>query len=228
MRRVLVAMLITGFAVCLGGAKKPPDPTPLDDYIRDALQRAPMNQSENPGSIYAQGNFLADVAGDNLARQVDDVVTIVVYDRASGVATGSSKASRKSSVQSTITAIAGPTNPGAALANLAALKTQSELDGQGQTQRFNTLTTNLTGRVVQVLPNGFLVVEAVKAVVINSEQQLVSVRGVVRPIDLSAGNAIRSDQVAMLEVRLNGKGVVNDAIRRPFFLSRLLLGILPF
>jgi flagellar L-ring protein precursor FlgH len=39
---------------------------------------------------------------------------------------------------------------------------------------------------------------------------------------------IRSDRLAHLEVRIDGKGVVGDAIRRPNFLYRILLGLLPF
>jgi flagellar L-ring protein precursor FlgH len=39
---------------------------------------------------------------------------------------------------------------------------------------------------------------------------------------------VRSDHVGQLELRVNGKGVVGDAIKRPFILWRLLLGILPF
>jgi flagellar L-ring protein precursor FlgH len=62
---------------------------------------------------------------------------------------------------------------------------------------------------------------------VNSEQQTVTVRGVVRPEDLNPGNIIRSDRISQLEVRINGKGVVGDAVRRPFFLYRLLLGLLP-
>jgi flagellar L-ring protein precursor FlgH len=50
----------------------------------------------------------------------------------------------------------------------------------------------------------------------------------VRPTDVSPANTVRSDRLAQLEVRINGKGVVGDAVRRPFFLYRLLLGLLPF
>jgi flagellar L-ring protein precursor FlgH len=63
---------------------------------------------------------------------------------------------------------------------------------------------------------------------VNSEHQEVLVRGVIRPIDLSPDNQVGSDRLAQLEVRINGKGVVNDAVRRPFILYRLLLGLLPF
>jgi flagellar L-ring protein precursor FlgH len=73
-----------------------------------------------------------------------------------------------------------------------------------------------------------MVVEGVKDLQVNSERQLITVRGVVRPVDLTPGNLVRSDRLAQLEVRINGKGVVGDAIRRPFFLYRILLGLLPF
>jgi len=72
-----------------------------------------------------------------------------------------------------------------------------------------------------------MIVHGVKEVVVNSERQVVEVRGVVRPDDLSGANSIASDRVGMLEVRVNGKGVVGDAVRRPFLLYRILLGLLP-
>ena len=48
----------------------------------------------------------------------------------------------------------------------------------------------------------------------NSERQSVTVRGILRPTDLSATNIIQSDRLSDLEVRINGKGVVGDSIRR--------------
>jgi flagellar L-ring protein FlgH len=63
---------------------------------------------------------------------------------------------------------------------------------------------------------------------VNSEDQAITLRGIVRPQDLSFDNVVGSDRLAMLEVRVNGRGVVGDAIRRPNFLYRLLLGVLPF
>ena len=62
----------------------------------------------------------------------------------------------------------------------------------------------------------------------NSERQWILVRGVIRPSDLGPANSIRSEKIAGFEIRVNGKGVVGDAIRRPNFLYRLILGLLPF
>jgi len=57
---------------------------------------------------------------------------------------------------------------------------------------------------------------------------VVTVRGVVRPADLSTTNVVQSSSVGQLEVKIDGKGVVNDAVRRPNILYRILLGLLPF
>ena len=102
------------------------------------------------------------------------------------------------------------------------------MQGQGTTSRELQLATTLSARVTEVLPNGYLVVEGAKETIVNSERQTVVVRGIARPSDLGPGNTIRSERLAQLEVRINGRGVVEDAIRRPSFLYRLLLGILPF
>ena len=90
------------------------------------------------------------------------------------------------------------------------------------------MSTTLTARVIHVLPNGALVIEAAKDIQINSERQTITVRGVVRPADIDTTNSVRSNRLGQLEVRVNGKGVVGDAVRRPFFLYRLILGLLPF
>jgi flagellar L-ring protein precursor FlgH len=63
---------------------------------------------------------------------------------------------------------------------------------------------------------------------VNSENQVVTLRGVVRPADLTVANTVLSGSVGQMELKINGKGVVNDAVRRPNFLYRLLLGVLPF
>jgi len=114
------------------------------------------------------------------------------------------------------------------LTNLAGMSGQQQLAGQGSTSRQSTVTTTLSARVIKVLPNGNLILEGTKSIAINSESQAVSIRGIVRPIDIGPDNSIASNRVSDLEVRINGKGVVNDAIHRPNMLYRLLLGILPF
>ena len=184
--------------------------------------------AQTPGAIWAPASRLADAARDVRASQVDDLLTIVVAEQASAVTSGTTKTSRTTSAKSGVTAAAGLTRPLGSLANLMGVSGDQQLAGEGATSRNTTLKTTVTARVVNVLPNGTLVVEAAKDIQINSERQTITLRGMVRPQDIDNSNAVLSDRLGQLEVRVNGKGVVGDAVRRPFFLYRLLLGLLPF
>lgn len=202
--------------------------TPLDRYVEQATARQTVQTGATPGSLWSPAAPLADMTRDLRASRVDDLVTILVAERASAASKGATNTSRKADAKASVGALLGPTRAGGALADLVGLGSESQLQAQGATSRESVLTTTLAARVTHVLPNGYLVVEGVKDMQVNAERQLISVRGVVRPADLSPGNLVRSDRLAQLEVRINGKGVVGDAIRRPMFLYRLLLGLLPF
>ncbi len=181
-----------------------------------------------PGSIWSPGSRLADAARDLRASQLDDMLTIQVVESASAVAKGTTKTQRSSSANASVSSLAGVTKAAGALANLAGLSGDRQLAGEGTTSRDVVISTTLTARVAAVMPNGTLIVEAAKDVEVNSERQTITVRGIVRPADIGPDNVVRSDRLGQLEVRVNGKGVVGDAIKRPFFLYRLLLGLLPF
>ena len=188
----------------------------------------PKHGPPHPGAIWSAGSRLADSARDVRASQIDDVLTIVVNESASAVSTGATKTGRTSSTKNSITSLLGVKSATGPLANLANVSGDTELAGQGTTSRTTTLNTTLTARVTHVLPNGGLVVEASKDLQINSERQTISVRGVVRPADIDPTNSVQSTRLGQLEVRVNGKGVVGDAIRRPNFLYRFLLGPVAF
>ena len=122
----------------------------------------------------------------------------------------------------------GRNPPTGALANLLNQSGDQKLNGTGTTTRTTTLNAVLSARVVKVLPGGLLYIEGSKDLQVNSEQQAITVRGVIRNTDITTTNTVGSTQIADMEIRLNGKGVVGDAIRRPNVLYRLLLGLLPF
>ena len=206
----------------------PPPPSALDEYVNAAHRRAATTPPESPGSLLTTPSTLTDLAADVRARSIDDMVTILVNENASAVATGQTKTSRSSTANAAVTSLAGPLSTAGALANLLNLNSGQTLNGDGSTSRSTILTAELSARVVDVLPNGYLVIEGSKTTMVNSENQVITVRGVVRPNDLSNANTVQSGNIAQLELKINGKGVVNDAIRRPNFLYRLLLGLLPF
>lgn len=180
----------------------------------------------SPGSLYTASGRLADNARDVRAGEVNDIVTIIVNEAASAVVNGTSNSSRKSSATASITGAYGITTP--KLTNLLGLSNDTELAGSGTTSRNLTLSTTISARVVEVQSNGNLVIEGTKDIGVNSDKQTITVHGIVRPADLSPANMVNSVQVANLQVKVTGKGVVGDAVRRPNILYRLLLGLLPF
>jgi flagellar L-ring protein precursor FlgH len=208
--------------------EKPKQLSALDKYIQEASQPATSNLIPANGSLWSPSARFSDLASDLRARRVDDIVTILIAESAAATSTGTSKASRTSSAQANIPALAGITKTTGPLANLLNLGSGTALDGEGTTSRQTTLTTTVSARVTHVLSNGNLVVEGSKNVTINSENQIITIRGVIRPIDLDTTNSIQSARVAQMEVQVNGKGVVGDVVRRPNILYRLILGLLPF
>lgn len=205
----------------------PPAPSPLELYEHQAAELA-QQQPPTPGSIWTPVSQFADLGRDLKASRVNDLVTIIVSEQASAVSSGASETSRTSSLAASVTGLVGLKSPAGALANLANTSSATALKGNGTTSRQTTLTTTMSARVTNVLPNGYLVLEGTKSIQINSESQVVTVRGVVRPADLAVDNSVQSNRLAQMEIILNGKGVVGDALRRPNFLYRFILGLIPF
>lgn len=230
MKKLLVLAIVVLPLFAARKKQPPPESSALDRYIQESRAATGPASAEGatPGSLWSPGARLFDLASDLRASRVDDIITIVVDERASAIAGGATKTARKSAVTAGVTAAGGITRAAGPWANLAGANADAQLDGSGTTSRQTTLSTTLSARVIGVMHNGNLIVEGTKNVTVNSENQVVVVRGVIRPIDLSTGNMVSSDRLAELEIKVNGKGVVGDAIRRPFILYRILLGLLPF
>jgi flagellar L-ring protein precursor FlgH len=228
MKILILVLLISGSTFAAKKKAASPALSPLDRYVADARARTADAPVAAPGGIWLPGSRLADAARDLRASQIDDMITILVVENASAVASGTTKTGRSSSTANSVSALAGLTKAVGPWANLAGVTGNTQLNGQGSTSRGVVISTTLTARVSSVLPNGAMLVEATKDLEVNSERQTITVRGVVRPSDVGSDNTVRSDHLGQLELRVNGKGVVGDAIKRPFILYRLLLGLLPF
>ncbi len=226
---ITLCTLICSAALAKDKPKKQQPESALDQTLEQiAAAQSIERQGTQPGSLWTANALFSDLSADLRARRVGDIVTILVQEKASAVSSGTVKTQRNSSVQSNIAAAGGITRAAGPLANLAKAGTNTALDGQGATTRDTTLTATISAVVTQVLPNGNLVIQGTKNVKINSENQILGVRGIVRAVDLTTTNVVSSDRVAQMELQVNGKGVVADSVRRPFLLYRLILGLLPF
>lgn len=180
------------------------------------------------GSLWTEGGRYANLSSDYKARNVNDLITVHVLEATQATGSGSLQSKRQFDASSSITGLFGTVPANNALQNIFTPSSTTDLNGQAQTASSSQLETSLTGRVADVLPNGFLVIEAVRTINMNNEQQTVIVHGIVRPADIAPDNSVLSTQVGELEVDLLGKGVISDNTRPPSFWMRFLLHILTF
>src|SRR4051812_34936587 len=139
--KILILLLLPASLLPAKTKPKPEDGSALDRYVADAMSRqmATQQNGQSPGSLWTPSALLSDLARDLRANRVDDMVTILVTERADASSTGDTKTSRQSDVKSNVASLLGPKSPKSALANLANLSTASSLQGQGATSRQTAL-----------------------------------------------------------------------------------------
>lgn len=199
----------------------------LQEYIRQA-QQGVANTGKTVGSIWNPNGAFAQLPRDDKAHRLGDILTINIIEQTTAQATGTVKSSRDFSASSSISQLMGIVGPTSGLQNLFAPSSSRALKGQAQTASSSSLTTSLAATVVDVLPNQYLVVQAMRTVNVDNQMQQVILRGIVRPSDIGPENSVPSTALADLSVLVNGKGVISDNTRRPNALVRLILRIVGF
>ena len=200
----------------------------LDEYLQ-RLSSLPASSAvpTTPGSLWTDQGRLADLTSDYKARQVGDLVRILVVQSLQAENTGNVASDRSFKASSGIDALAGHIRT-SGVQNIFSPRSAETLQGKAQASSTSSLRTSLTGRIVAVLPGGNLVVQAEREIVMNNERQTILVRGVVRPGDLAPDNSVPSNAIANLELEVKGKGVVSEGTRPPNVFTRWLLRLVGF
>jgi flagellar L-ring protein precursor FlgH len=201
--------------------------TSLDDYLKrvHALDAQPPRTT---GSLWFPSAPMTETASDYKARHTGDLLVIRVVDRFSATASGTGSQQRAFSASSGISSFMGKLPATNSLQNLFSPTSAETLSGKGASALASTLSLNFAGRVVEALPNGVLVVEAVRDLTVGNDHQTIVLRGLVRPGDIASDGSVLSSSVANLEAEIRGKGIVADSIREPNVVIRALLKILNF
>ena len=235
--RSVVAPLFFVLAVSITAAgsnhikdkKKKPGPaaSSLDDYL-SRVRGTGAEQPATTGSLWVSSGPLSNASSDYKARFAGDLITVQLVDTFSAATTGENNTSRQFATQSAITGLLGKIGPNNAMQNLLAANSNTALDGKGSSTMSSNLQLNLAGRVVEVMPNGVLVVEAARDFTVGNDRQTVVLRGLVRPGDIAPNNSVVSSAITSLELEIKGKGSVADASARPNILVRTVLKLLTF
>ena len=223
---ILSIAVLAAAAGCASTRVQAKDPTHLEDYIESAQKRS-LEEEKAEGSLWSSNGRYSNLFRDLKAYNINDVVTIMVLESTQALASADASNSRSTSATAGFDNLFGLEGGIAELPTMVSGESSSSFNGQGSTSRQTTLATNLTARVVDVLPNGYLVVEGMREIRVNNENQSVCLTGVVRPEDISPNNVVPSSAVAQMSVRLEGRGDVSQPIK-PGWLYKILNGILPF
>lgn len=199
----------------------------LEQYVA-RVRAENLNVQATPGSIWTDSGRLTRMSTDVRAMRPHDLISVVVMENLVSSRDGTVKSSRASSANSQVGSLLGNLHAGNALQNLVNQSSSAGLSAQGATQSNSSLSTVFGGQVVDVLPNGMLVIEAARQVEFSQQTETIVLRGLVRPEDISQQNQILSTAISSLELEVRGKGIISDYTHRPNFLVRMLQQLLIF
>jgi len=182
--------------------------------------------TQDNGAIYQPGTARLALFEDRRARQVGDTLLVVVEERTNASKRSSSAANRTGEVEVSIPTLTKL--PGAGLEGLSVgASSDSTFEGGGNSAANNVFQGNVAVTVIEVYPNGNMLVSGEKQVTINNGTEYIRFSGVVNPIHVSSANSVSSTRVADARIEYKGKGYITEA-QNMGFLQRLFLSISPF
>ena len=230
--RVPVTALL--FAATLCGCAHQQQPALTDSsWLAELPPTQPIQSQTRDGSLWMEGGTTSALFADRRAALPGDVLTVTVVEEAKAKKTASTSTKRSSNTDASINAMLGlvtsvtGANPDMGTSFGVGAGTDNSYDGEGETLREGTLETTLTVRVMQVLPNGHLVISGTRTMKVNNEVQVLAMRGVVDPRDIAVDNSVLSTKVADAQIEFFGQGVIGDK-QHPGWLQRGMDWIWPF
>ncbi|PQJ95278.1 flagellar basal body L-ring protein FlgH [Chromatium okenii] len=206
----LLLLLTLGLTAC--SSLKPPQPGDSSNY-RPTPPQPPLPANANRGAIFqaAQSQGLFE---DYKARRVGDLVQVQLAEKTNAKKSTATSTAKTSDISMNVDSpsIAGRSVIPGALPLLTGGSTGDRtFDGSGDSSQSNQLSGDITVTVAEVLPNGNLVVQGEKWLGINQGNEFVRLRGIIRPVDISATNTVLSTQIANAELYYGGTGAVQDS-----------------
>lgn len=193
------------------------DPSTLRGYqpISWPMPQEETMQPQYANSLWQQGS--RTFFRDQRASRAGDILKILVSIKDKSKLESSTDRQRDGSESVGLSALFGlerfipeaerPTNPSE---NLIGFAGQSSTSGDGTIERKEEIETQFAATVVQVLPNGNLVIDGRQEIRINNEIREISVAGVVRPQDIGADNTIDYSQIAEARISYGGRGHISE------------------
>jgi len=197
--------------------------------VHQPMSSRPVPVSANPaatmGSIYQQANF-RPLFEDRRARFIGDTLTIRITENTAASKNSQSAAERSGDISASVPVVRGL--PGKTFQGLALqANTASEFEGSGAASANNAFTGNITVTVIEVLPNGNLLVSGEKQIAMSQGTEFIRFSGVVNPVTITTSNSVQSVQVADARIEYRANGYIDEA-QTMGWLARFFNNVMPF
>jgi flagellar L-ring protein FlgH len=164
----------------------------------------------------------AGMYADRRAGAVGDILSVMVQESASVQSSQRTKTDKTGNVDGSVESFfVDPLASGLGKHNgaLPAMKMGGTTDftGGGEITNKQTISARAAVTVIDVLPNGNLVIEGARYVSYSGERQYATLRGIVRPEDIQTGNTILSSSIADARVEFHSQGAITSAQRKGWF-----------
>ncbi|MCH9639053.1 MAG: flagellar basal body L-ring protein FlgH [Betaproteobacteria bacterium] len=173
----------------------------------------------------APANRYTPLFEDRRARGLGDTIIVTLNERTNASKSSGSNIDRKGGIDFSV-----PTVVGVPLGFLRGTTLEAEsnntFDGSGASSSNNDFTGTISVTVIEVMPNGNLLVSGEKLIGINQGQEFIRLSGIVNPINI-INNTISSVQVADARIEYRANGYIDEA-QTMGWLSRFFLNVTPF
>lgn len=169
---------------------------------------------------------------DKRALAVGDILTVLVQENTTTAKDNKTSTARESGMDAGLSTFFYSPNASPLLTRRGQLPTlkwnsKNQFTGGGSVANSEQITARVAVQVIEVLPNGNLIIEGRRETVIGRENQTMILRGIVRPDDVLANNTVYSYNIADAKIEIVGKGTLTDAQRKGWF-SRIWDKVNPF
>ena len=187
-----------------------PQPTPDDPAYAPVLVPSPSAQPISPGSLF-KTEVGVNLYDDRRAYRVGDIITINLDERTIASKSSESSVEKDASVDFGEDTILGRTVDFKGHSLLTNVDQQRAFDGSSEADQENLLQGSIAVTIVDVLPNGILVIRGEKWMTLTDGEEFIRISGLIRPDDVSSDNSISSTKVADARISYSGTGTLADA-----------------
>jgi len=220
--------------------KPPPPPSAQDaaNLMRQTggslMQATMVQQSDQSQAKLSDMSFFAVAEQEPKVMRKHDLVTVIVREESEFKSEGTTDLKKQADldakienfVRFSLENFALKQNVGTPAPQIT-MSGERNFKGEATVDRTDSLTARITGEVIDVKPNGTLVIQARKRIKTDEEVQTFILTGICRAEDVTADNAVLSTQLYDLELTKSHSGAVRDTTKRGW-VPKLLDAINPF